>query len=318
VKTIYTGIRDALISFKANNAPGLVFDLRVNSGGNDALAAAIAGFFYTETTLYEYQAWYNPESDSLEIWPLLIDHFNPATLRFEANPDYPPGALYTEPQEILFDKPVMVLVSPRNISSGEGIPMMLQRLPLCKVLSFYGTNGSFAMVERLHYLFPPPGDLYVRYPYGVSMNQHFTIQLDSDSTMTGGVIPDIRVPMNDTVLDQLYIDSLDVEVLYAVKMMKAALDVELLPSSDTRVSLDQNSPNPFNRTTMISYHLREAAKVTLWVIDQLGRTVAILVDQPQSPGDFSVPFEATGLAPGVYSYRLSANQTMITRKLILY
>jgi carboxyl-terminal processing protease len=317
VKNIYTDIRDALSSFIANNAPGLVLDIRVDGGGYDALAAAIAGFFYNEKAFYEYQTWYDPDSDSLEIWPYPIGHFNPATLSFEINPSYPAGALYTEPQGICFSKPVMVLVGPRAISSAEGIPMMLKKLPLCKILSFYGSNGSFALVERAHYLFPS-SDLYLRYPYGVSMDQNFSVQDDSDSTMTGGVIPDIRVPMNDTVIDQLYIDSLDVEVLYALKMMKSSQGIGNNQATGNQLILGRNTPNPFNRSTVITYHLPGETMVNLTLLDRQGRVLKTLVDEKQRQGDFSVELEATALKPGLYFYRLKAGNSTITRKCQVY
>ncbi len=39
--------------------------------------------------------------------------------------------------------------------------------------------------------------------------------------------------------------------------------------------------------------------------DVLGREVAVLVDEKKPAGEFSVQFHATGLASGVYYYRLS-------------
>jgi len=79
-------------------------------------------------------------------------------------------------------------------------------------------------VERVHYFFPPPGDLKVTYPYGQSVDMNLRVQVDSDSAMNGGVTPDIRVPLNDTVMDPLYIDSVDVELQYAVKTLSSILD----------------------------------------------------------------------------------------------
>jgi carboxyl-terminal processing protease len=311
---LYTDFRDAIVGFNNADVPGLILDIRSNMGGYDALAAALSGFFYNEIAFYEYQSWYNPESDTLEIWPLPIEHFNPATLEFYINPDYPIGALYTEPQGVYFDKPVIVLVGPRNISSGEGIPMMLQKLPNCKVVSFYGSNGSFAMVDRVHYFFPPPQDVYLRYPYGVSLNENFVIQLDSDSTMTGGVIPDIRVPVNDTVINQLYIDSLDVELLYAMKMLHTILGTEELAEPGLFAVLEQNVPNPFNTQTEITYTLSETTFVKLEVFDLSGRSLTTLVESKQPAGSHSVPFRAPNLKKGMYLYRLVAGNSVITRK----
>ncbi len=317
IKMIYTDFRDAIIGFNENDAPGLILDMRINTGGYDALAAALAGFFYSDTTFYESQSWYNPDCDSLQMWPLPLEHWNPQTLQFQINPNYPVGTLYTEPQGVLFSKPVMVLVGPRNISSGEGIPMMLQKLPNCKSVGFHSTNGSFAMVERTHYFFPSPDDLYLRYPYGVSYDQNHSIQLDSDSAMIGGVSPDIRVPLNDVVIDLLYIDSMDVELNYALEMLHSITGIETNFIGNNNVILEQNYPNPFSIYTSISYELPDEMFVKLTVYDIYGRNVATLIHSMQEAGSHSVQFNATGIKPGIYFYQLSAGDNVMTKKCLI-
>jgi carboxyl-terminal processing protease len=113
----YTGFRQALNSFITVGARGMILDMRINTGGEDLLSAALAGFFTRDTTLYEYRSFYNPLSGQFELWPLPLPHFNPKTLGTYINPKYPNGAQYTEPQGTLFSKPVMIMVGPRNISS---------------------------------------------------------------------------------------------------------------------------------------------------------------------------------------------------------
>jgi len=76
-------------------------------------------------------------------------------------------------------------------------------------------------------------------------------------------------------------------------------------------------PNPFNPTTTISYALPEAGKVSLTVFDVSGREVAKLVDGYRNVGVHNVEFDATGLASGVYLYRLSANGNVAVNKMIL-
>jgi hypothetical protein len=85
-----------------------------------------------------------------------------------------------------------------------------------------------------------------------------------------------------------------------------------LPSSSR---LDPNYPNPFNPTTRISYALAGATPVTLKVYDLLGREVAVLVDQWHAAGMYTVPFDAVGLASGIYFYRLTAGGFDRTLKL---
>jgi hypothetical protein len=75
--------------------------------------------------------------------------------------------------------------------------------------------------------------------------------------------------------------------------------------------LDQNYPNPFNPSTVINYSLADASDVSLVVYDALGKEVKVLVSGIQSKGDHSVTFNGSGLASGIYNYRLifSASQS---------
>lgn len=81
--------------------------------------------------------------------------------------------------------------------------------------------------------------------------------------------------------------------------------------------LKQNYPNPFNPTTLIGYDLAEQSNVSLDVYDMAGRKVATLVNRQQAPGSYRVHFDGSNLASGMYLYRLTAGQTVQTRKLML-
>ena len=81
--------------------------------------------------------------------------------------------------------------------------------------------------------------------------------------------------------------------------------------------LDQNSPNPFNPSTVINYVLPSNCVVTLDVYDILGRGVQRLVDEYQSEGFHSVTFYPGGLSGGVYFYRLTAGSSASTKKMLL-
>jgi len=86
--------------------------------------------------------------------------------------------------------------------------------------------------------------------------------------------------------------------------------------------LSQNYPNPFNPTTTIKYELpkdvrRETKNVKLVVYDVLGKEIAILVNKKQSSGNYSVTFNAQNLPSGVYYYKLTVDNFVQTRKMIL-
>lgn len=70
-------------------------------------------------------------------------------------------------------------------------------------------------------------------------------------------------------------------------------------------TLEQNYPNPFNSMTDIRYQVSQIGNVKLSVHDLLGRVVAVLVNERQTPGRYEVRFDGAGLSSGVYFYRLS-------------
>ena len=79
----------------------------------------------------------------------------------------------------------------------------------------------------------------------------------------------------------------------------------------------QNYPNPFNPVTTISYQIPSQSHVTLTVYDVLGREVATLVDEDETPGAKSLQFNASGLASGTYFYRLKAGPFMSVKRSLL-
>ena len=82
-------------------------------------------------------------------------------------------------------------------------------------------------------------------------------------------------------------------------------------------SLLQNYPNPFNPTTVVSYQLPVAGDVRLTVYDILGREVTVLVDEKKAAGSHEVTFDATGMASGVYVYRLQVAGFTQTLKMVV-
>src|SRR5512140_2910715 len=74
----------------------------------------------------------------------------------------------------------------------------------------------------------------------------------------------------------------------------------------TTYDLSQNYPNPFNPATGIRYQVPGVSDVRLVVYDILGREVATVVNERKAAGKDEVSFDASGLASGVYIYRLTA------------
>lgn len=82
-------------------------------------------------------------------------------------------------------------------------------------------------------------------------------------------------------------------------------------------ALEQNFPNPFNPQTRIRFSLPEAGTVSLKVYNLLGEVVTTLVEETRGQGTHEVSWTPSGLAGGVYFYRLTSGTFEETRMLHL-
>jgi len=88
-------------------------------------------------------------------------------------------------------------------------------------------------------------------------------------------------------------------------------------SNISEYELYQNYPNPFNPETVIKYSLPERGFVSLKVYNVIGENVATLVNNSQEKGTKEITFNGENLPSGIYFYRLEANGTNVTKKMIL-
>jgi hypothetical protein len=89
------------------------------------------------------------------------------------------------------------------------------------------------------------------------------------------------------------------------------------PDLPKTFDLAQNYPNPFNPSTKIQFSIVNRQMTVVQVYDVLGREVATLVNEVKEPGTYTVEFNASSLASGVYFYRLTAGSYLATQKMIL-
>ncbi|MBI1807395.1 MAG: T9SS type A sorting domain-containing protein [Ignavibacteria bacterium] len=77
-----------------------------------------------------------------------------------------------------------------------------------------------------------------------------------------------------------------------------------------RFYLAQNFPNPFNPQTVMIFGIEHSSFVTLKVFDALGRDIATLVSDWKLPGTYSVSWNGSDKASGIYLCRLVARNPM--------
>jgi hypothetical protein len=90
--------------------------------------------------------------------------------------------------------------------------------------------------------------------------------------------------------------------------------------------LSQNFPNPFNPVTSIRYTIPDGAHspsignevhVTIAVYDQLGKKIAVLVNETKPSGTYTTAFDASSVASGMFYYRMHVNGLILSRKMIV-
>jgi len=78
-----------------------------------------------------------------------------------------------------------------------------------------------------------------------------------------------------------------------------------------------NFPNPFNPKTIINYQLPKSDVVSLKIFDVLGNEVMVLVNEKQNAGTYSVEFDGSRFASGIYFYTIRTGDFIQTKKMML-
>lgn len=144
------------------DAPGLLVDLRANSGGDERRGRSLAGWLTAKPVVYALSRFRSgPEPDALT----------------------PPRDRVLEPSgEQVFAEPVVCLIGPGCISSGEGMALMLKAIPGVQLVGqpTRGASGN-----------PAPLEL----PNGVTVFFSRWLSLEPDGTPIEGrgVEPNVRV-----------------------------------------------------------------------------------------------------------------------------
>lgn len=100
-------------------------------------------------------------------------------------------------------------------------------------------------------------------------------------------------------------------------LMRIMVSVDEETKLPSRFALLQNYSNPFNPSTTLSFSIRHSTFVILRVYDVLGREVATLVNEPKGPGAYEVGWDASGVAGGIYFYRLQAGSFAAVKKMVV-
>lgn len=85
----------------------------------------------------------------------------------------------------------------------------------------------------------------------------------------------------------------------------------------TDYTLSNNYPNPFNPSTTIDFTLPEQSNAKIVIYDALGNQVDVIADGVKAAGKYSVKWNASNYASGIYFYKLEAGNFVKVQKMIL-
>ncbi|MHB1688202.1 MAG: T9SS type A sorting domain-containing protein [Ignavibacteriaceae bacterium] len=184
--------------------------------------------------------------------------------------------------------------------------------------SAYAGVGRVADAERT------AEELKAAYPNS-EIEQRALITLASLSAFDPGYRAKSEAALNELI--QKYNSSIDAGIIASLggSVNSNLPKVSNQLAEKTQKTSDQDSlkfelgnyPNPFNPTTIISYQLPKDGVVTIKVFDALGREVKTLVNEYKTHGKYSVSFDASKLASGVYFYQLRAGDFVSIKKMVL-
>lgn len=187
--------------------PGIVIDLRQNSGGSP-LGSFFGSYFVDERIDLSRSYYYSDKSGEFETY---------------GPPDY------MEPDdELYYDGLLGVLVSPACASACEDVAYVLSQLEQTRVFGYYPSDGIYGEVARGQYLLP--GDYSLQAPTGLTRDMEGNIIIEGQ-----GVVPDVFVPRT---LENLYADTVlgeDVILDFAVDTLKKPIGAGITPESSPTV-----------------------------------------------------------------------------------
>ena len=82
-------------------------------------------------------------------------------------------------------------------------------------------------------------------------------------------------------------------------------------------TLEQNYPNPFNPSTYLEFSISKREFVNLKVYDLLGSEVTTLINEFKNAGRYTLKFDGSNLASGIYFYSITAGNLSDKKMMIL-
>ena len=176
---------------KQDKITSLIIDVRNNEGGADEAGIIIAEQFAKEDMFYLKETTYDVASGK---------YVENRTLQMKAKAG--------------IDVPIYLLVNSNCISAGEGFAYNMAKLPQVTVVGIQGTNGSFGTIDGIDLM--PEGMMGV-YPSIACLDENGEVMIDSKVQGTGGIKPEITIPIERESVIKIFREGYDYELEYLIR-----------------------------------------------------------------------------------------------------
>jgi len=204
----------------------------------------------------------------------------------------------------------LVFISDLTIPSNAMVESMVPITGTADILNGPAQPVTFANYRMLYAPADTPSAMRF---VGPSHSQHVvndTLDLwDTHGLSVGAYI--LRMRLRDSANDTLDFDK-------GVYLNPLGVELEpALANLPKTLSLSRPSPNPFSRSTIVSFALPCPGRVALKVYDLQGRLIRTLLDEDRVGGTYQSKWDARDVPSGIYFLRLTAPQGSLTQKMIL-
>lgn len=114
------------------------------------------------------------------------------------------------------------------------------------------------------------------------------------------------------------VDTLLSAAPFIITLKKSTIGITQIGNSIPQTfTLYNNYPNPFNPNTIINFDVPKQGIVKLKIYNALGELITTLADQSFNPGKYSIDFNASNLASGIYFYSLESDNVYQVKRMVL-
>lgn len=269
-------------------------------------------------TLIETSAMIEPLTGDPTVWnnldtlkQIVIGSYDPNDKQV-----FPSGDI--TPQQVSDQDSLTYLIRFQNTGTAEAFTVVVT-----DTLSNNLDLESFEMISASHsYEYTLESNGHIKWTFdNINLPDSNTNEPGSHGFIKYSIKPKSTLALGDEIANTAYIyfDFNTAIITNTIVTIVAEPSGIILTSTGMPVSyaLHQNYPNPFNPTTKINFDIPKQSVVKLVIYDMLGREVSTLVNGQLNPGQYSADWNGSGLASGMYFYKLEAGSFSQIKKMIL-